>query len=81
MHGGKDCFGIDDELGRAKYMTKRHKTMVCYAFFFIESASRINSDIAIHVKVETQKRHPVPHFMLLKDSNKNISLVSKKKSL
>ena len=62
----KDCFGIDKELGRARYMvTKRHKADgVRYALLCYENQHRgSNWDIAIHIqKVEEQNRHPVPAF-------------------
>jgi len=62
----KHCFGIDEELGRARYMvSKRHKADgIRYALLCYENQHRgTNWDIAIHIqKVETAKRYPVPLF-------------------
>lgn len=67
----KDCFGIDKELGRARYMvTKRHKADgVRYALLCYENQHRgSNWDIAIHIqKEEMRKRYFVPAF-----TNKNV---------
>ena len=62
----KDCFGIDEEHGRAKFMvSKRHKADgLRYALLCYENQHRgTNWDIAIYIqKVETQNRYPVPAF-------------------
>lgn len=62
----KDCFGIDEELGHAKYVvSKRHKADgLRYALLCFENQHRgSNWDIAIYVqKVESQNRHPNPSF-------------------
>ena len=84
----KDCFGIDEEKGRAKYMTsKRHKADgVRYALLCYENQHRgTNWDIAIHIqKLKLKKDILSQHLhMLLKDSKQKLTclLVSKEKSL
>ena len=62
----KDCFGIDEEKGNAKYMlSKRHKAdAVRYALLCYENQHRgTNWEIAIYIqKIETQRIYPVPKF-------------------